>query len=78
VVTFNEASVMVRLFAAKQVFEIFLRFILEDVTVSGPYSIGQLETVDSVLLPSNDSLGMEEGTIFVSEFDPVFSGFLVP
>jgi hypothetical protein len=34
--------------------------------------------MNTVLLPTNDSLSMEKSAIFASEFDPLFSRLLVP
>jgi hypothetical protein len=73
----GEGSVVLRLVGGKEVFEIFLGFILEDSAVRCPGSIRELKSVDSIFFPSDNGLGMEEGAIFITKLDPFFSGLLV-
>lgn len=69
---------MVRLVATEKKFEIGLRFFLENVAVRGPSTTRELKPMDSVSLSSNDSLGMEECSVFIPKLDPLLSRFLVP
>jgi len=57
----------------KEIFEVFLGFFLEDRATKGTYAIWKLKPMDSISLPSDDSLSMKERGIFVTKFDPLFS-----
>ena len=58
--TKGEVAVLVMVVGAKEVFEKSLGFFLEDGGVSGPGTIREFESMDSILFPSDDGLGMEE------------------
>jgi len=43
-----------------------------------PITIRELKSMNSIFLSSNDSLGMEERTVLITNLYPFFSRFLVP
>jgi len=69
---------MVRLVATEEILEIVLGLILKSVAIRGPSTTRELKSMNSISFSSDDSLSMEEGSIFVFKFDPLFSRFLVP
>jgi hypothetical protein len=66
-----EVAVLVLVVTAKEILEKSVGFFLKDGGVVGPITIWELKLMNSISFPSDNSLGMEKGAIFVPKFHPV-------
>jgi len=73
-----EGAVLMGLGVGQKVLEIFLSFRLENGVIGRPGAIGELDSLNSIILSSNDGLGMKERAVFIPKFNPLLTGFLVP
>ena len=72
-----EGAVLMGLGVGQKVLEIFLSFRLENGVIGRPGAIGELDSVNSIILSSNDGLGIKRA-VFIPKFNPLLTGFLVP